>query len=406
MSKLAKGVSKRVAYLKESPTAWGELPTTVTGAQQLRRVTSSFNKSVDFIQSAEIRTDMQIADYRGSLSRSEGSLNGELSPGTYAPFLAAALARDFTVGATGTADITIMAEGKDYALRRTVGSFITEGFFVGNVIRLTGAGLNPKNVGNNIVIMSVTATKIVGMTLAKNTLVPEGPITAVSLSVVGKQTFAPLTGHTSDSFTFEEWYADVQQSEVYTGNKVGSVALQLPTSGYVTADFSFLGKDLEKADQTEFFTTPIAANNEGLTVSVSGAVLVNGVKAGVITSADFNIDRGLEAANVIGTNHAVEIFDGRINITGNMSTYFQNGVYRDYFIDETAISVVVVLSTGSEPDAEVISFLMPRVKLGSATKDDSESGLISQHTFQALLNSEENTGKPNTTMLIQDTSMV
>ena len=406
MSKLAKGVSKRVAYLKESPTAWGELPTTRTGAQQLRRVTASFNKSVDFIQSAEIRTDMQIADYRGSLSRSEGSLNGELSPGTYAPFLAAALARDFTVGATGTADITIMAEGKDYALGRTVGSFITEGFFVGNVIRLTGAGLNPKNVGNNIVIMSVTPTKIVGMTLAKNTLVPEGPITAVSLSVVGKQTFAPLTGHTSDSFTFEEWYADVQQSEVYTGNKVGSVALQLPTSGYVTADFSFLGKDLEKADQTEFFTTPIAANNEGLTVSVSGAVLVDGVKAGVITSADFNIDRGLEAANVIGTNHAVEIFDGRINITGNMSTYFQNGVYRDYFIDETAISVVVVLSTGSEPDAEVISFLMPRVKLGSATRDDSEAGLISQHTFQALLNSEENTGKPSTTMLIQDTSMV
>ena len=406
MSKLAKGVSKRVAYLKESPTAWGELPVTVTGAQQLRRVTASFNKSVDFIQSAEIRTDMQIADYRGSLSRSEGSLNGELSPGTYAPFLAAALARDFTVGATGTADITIMAEGKDYALKRTVGSFITEGFFVGNVIRLTGAGLNPKNVGNNIVIMSVTATKIVGMTLAKNTLVPEGPITAVSLSVVGKQTFAPLTGHTSDSFTFEEWYADVQQSEVYTGNKVGSVALQLPTSGYVTADFSFLGKDLEKADQTEFFTTPIAANNEGLTVSVSGAVLVNGVKAGVITSADFNIDRGLEAANVIGTNHAVEIFDGRINITGNMSTYFQNGVYRDYFIDETAISVVVVLSTGSEPDAEVISFLMPRVKLGSATKDDGEAGLISQHTFQALLNSELATGKPGTTMLIQDTSLI
>ena len=406
MSKLAKGVSKRVAYLKESPTAWGELPVTVTGAQQLRRVTASFNKSVDFIQSAEIRTDMQIADYRGSLSRSEGSLNGELSPGTYAPFFAAALARDFTVGATGTADITIMAEGKDYALRRTVGSFITEGFFVGNVIRLTGAGLNPKNVGNNIVIMSVTPTKIVGMTLAKNTLVPEGPITAVSLSVVGKQTFAPLTGHTSDSFTFEEWYADVQQSEVYTGNKVGSVALQLPTSGYVTADFSFLGKDLEKADQTEFFTTPIAANNEGLTVSVSGAVLVNGVKAGVITSADFNIDRGLEAANVIGTNHAVEIFDGRINITGNMSTYFQNGVYRDYFIDETAISVVVVLSTGSEPDAEVISFLMPRVKLGSATRDDGESGLVSQHTFQALLNSELATGKPDTTMLIQDTSLV
>ncbi len=167
-----------------------------------------------------------------------------------------------------------------------------------------------------------------------------------------------------------------------------------------------MGKDLEKTGTAEFFTSPTPANNEGLTVSVSGAVLVNGVPAGVITSADFTIDRGLEAANVIGSNSAVEIFDGRINVTGNMSTYFEDGTYRDYFINETAISIVIALSTGSEPDAEVISFLMPRVKLGSATKDDSESGLVSQHSFQALLNSASGTGKPITTMLIQDTSLV
>ena len=184
------------------------------------------------------------------------------------------------------------------------------------------------------------------------------------------------------------------------------MALQLPTSGFVTADFSFLGKDLEKADQTEFFTGALPANTEGLTVSVSGTVLVDGVPAGVITSADFSIDRGLEAANVIGSNHAVEIFDGRILVTGNMSTYFENGVYRDYFIDETRISIVIALSTGSEADADVITFLLPCVKLGSAQKDDGESGLVSQHTFQALLNSDLGTGKPATTMLIQDTSLV
>lgn len=403
---LAKGVSKRVSYKKENPNLWGVLPADPTGAQQLRRVTASFNKVVDFIQSAEIRTDYQIQDYRGSLTRSEGSLNGELSPGTYADFFAAALARDFTVGATVTAGITIAAAGNYYTLTRDTGDFAADGFYVGNVARMSGAGLDPQNVDNNVIVLTVTDTVLTVMTLGKNTLVAEGPITGVTLAVAGKQTFAPQTGHTSDSFTFEEWYNDVQQSEVYTGNKVGSVALQLPTSGYVTADFSFLGKDLEKADQTQFFTNPTPANNEGLTVSVSGAVLVNGVPAGVITSADFTIDRGLEAANVIGTNHAVEIFDGRINVTGNMSTYFENGTYRDYFIDETPISIVIALSTGSEADAEVISFLMPRVKLGSAQLDDGESGLVSQHTFQALLNSDTTSGKPFTTMLIQDTSLV
>lgn len=403
---LAKGSFKRVSVVKEAQNAWGELPTVTTGAQDLRRVTASFNKVADTITSAEIRTDRQIADFRQSLVRSEGSLNGELSPGTYAPFFAAALARDFTAGATTTAEVTIAASGAFYTITRTAGDFVADGFYVGNVVRMAGAGLDPQNVGNNAVILTVTDTVLTVMTLNKNTLVAEGPITAVTLAVVGKQTYAPLTNHTSDSFTFEEWFSDIQQSEVYTGNKVGSIALQLPTSGYVTADFSFMGKDLVRAEPTEFFTNPAPANTEGLTVAVSGAVLVDGVPAGVITSADFTIDLGLEPANVIGTNHAVEIFEGRINVTGNLSTYFQNGVYRDYFINETPISLVITLTTGSEADAEAISFLLPKVKLGSSTRDDSETGLIQQHSFQALLNDQLGTGKPNTTMLIQDTSLV
>ena len=404
---LAKGIAKSVSYKKEPAVAWGVLPTVTTGAKNLRRVTASFNRTTDFIQSAEIRRDYQIADYRGSLTRAEGSLNGELSPGTYADFFAAALAKDFVAGgASAGLSLTIAASGDFYTLTRATGSWITDGFYVGNVLRLTGAGLNPANVGNNLVVLTATALVLTVQTLGRNTLTAEGPIAAVAAAVAGKQTFAPLTGHTSDSFTFEEWYADVGESEVYTGNKVGSIALQLPTSGYVTADFSFLGKDLVKTGNAEFFTSPTGANTEGLTVSVSGAVLVDGVPAGVITSADFTIDRGLEAANVIGTNYAVEIFDGRINVTGNMSTYFQDGTYRDYFANETPISLVITLSTGSEADAEVISFVLPKVKLGSSQRDDGETGLVQQHTFQALLNDALGTGKTNTTMLIQDTSLV
>lgn len=403
---LSKGVAKSVAVKRELPNAWGDLPADTTGATYLRRVTAAFNRVTDFIQSAEIRTDYQLGSYRGGLTRAEGSLNGELSPGTYADFFAAALARDFTVGATATADLTITANGDYWSITRAAGDFLADEFYVGNVVRMTGAGLDPQNADNNLVILTVTATELTAMTLAKNTLVAEGPITGVTIAVVGKQTYAPLTGHISPSYTVEEFYSDIGQSEVYTGNKVGSVALQLPTSGYVTADFSFLGKDLEKTGNTQFFTSPTPANNEELTVSVSGAVLVNGVPAGVITSADFTIDRGLEAGNVVGKNHAVEIFDGRILVTGNFSTYFQDGTYRDYFIDETPISIVISLSTGSEADAEVISFLLPKVILGSATKDDGESAIVSQHTFQALLNSDLTGGKPNTTMLIQDTSLV
>lgn len=405
MAILAKGVSKKVAYKKE--TNWGELAGD-TGAKEIRRVTSSFNVEVETLQSAEIRTDYQIADYRHGTRSATGSIEGELSPATYSDFFAAALAKNFVAGGTTTgASVTIAVSGDLYTITRAAGSWLTDGYYVGNIVRMSGAGLNVGNVANNCLILSMTALVLTVNTLGDNVLVAEGPIAATDIAVVGKQTYAPLTGHTSDSFTFEEFYSDISpnQSEVYTGNKVGSVAVQLPTSGFVTTSINFMGKDLEQTGTTRYFTSPTAANTEGLTVAVSGAVIVNGVPAAVITSASFNIDRALEPAQVIGTNHAVQIFDGRINVTGDFSTYFLDGTFRDYFLNEDRISLVLALSTGSEKNAEVITFVMPVVKLGSSTRGDGETGLVQDHSFQALLNTDTASGLIGSTMLIQDTAV-
>ena len=405
MSILAKGVDKKIAYRKE--TTWGVVAPD-SGAKQLRRVTSQFNQKAEELQSAEIRQDYQIADYRhGSLS-TEGSLNGELSPSTYADFFAAALAKNFAAGGSTTgASLTIAVSGSFYTITRAAGSWLTDGFYVGNIIRLTGAGFTPANVGKNIQILSMTALVLTVRTFDDNTLTAEGPIAAAGAAVVGKQTFAPLTGHTSDSFTVEEFYGGgVNVSEVHTGNKVGSVAVQLPASGFCTVDFTFMGKGMMKTGASQHFATATAASTTGLTVGVSGSVLVNGVPAGVITNASFNIDRGLEAAVVVGSKYAADIFDGRINVTGDFSTYFENEVYRDYFIDETKISLVFALTTGSEANAEVISFVLPSVKLGSSSRNDGETGIVQDHSFQAILNTVTTTGLPATTLLIQDSSVL
>lgn len=406
MGILAKGVNKKIAYRKES--AWGTIAADGVAAKQLRRVTSQFNQTAETLQSAEIRQDYQIADYRlGSLS-TEGSLNGELSPGTYSDFFAAALAKDFVAGGTTTgASLTIATSGSFYTITRAAGSWLTDGFYVGNVIRLSGAGFAPANVGKNIQILSITALVLTVRTFDANTLTPEGPIAAAGAAVVGKQTFAPLTGHTSDSFTVEEFYGGgVNVSEVHAGNKVGSIAVQLPASGFCTVDVSFMGKGMMKTGNTQHFATATAASTSGLTVGISGSVLVNGVPAGVITNASFTLDRGLEAAVVVGSKYAADIFDGRVNVTGDFSTYLENPVYRDYFINETKISLVFALTTGSEANAEVISFVLPSVKLGSATRNDGEAGIVQDHSFQALLNSVTTGGLPATTLLVQDTSVL
>ena len=405
MGILAKGVNKKIAYCKE--TTWGVVAPD-SGAKQLRRVTSQFNQTAETLQSAEIRQDYQIADYRlGSLS-TEGSLNGELSPGTYSDFFAAALAKNFAAGGSTTgASLTIAASGSFYTITRAAGSWLTDGFYVGNVIRLSGAGFAPANVGKNIQILSITALVLTVRTFDANTLTPEGPIASANAAVIGKQTFAPLTGHTSDSFTVEEFYGGgVNVSEVHAGNKVGSIAVQLPASGFCTVDISFMGKGMMKTGNTQHFATATAASTTGLTVGISGSVLVNGVPAGVITNASFNIDRGLESAVVVGSRYAADIFDGRVNVTGDFSTYFENSVYRDYFINETKISLVFALTTGSEANAEVISFVLPSVKLGSTSRNDGEAAIVQDHSFQALLNSVTTGGLPATTLLVQDTSVL
>lgn len=400
---IAKGVSKKVAYKKE--TVWGTIADPAS-AKYLRRVTANFNLTKETYESAEIRTDYQVADMRHGIRSAEGSLNGELSPSTYSDFMQSVLARNFTAGGTTTgASITIAASGQFYTIERAAGSWIADGFYVGNVVRLAGAGFDTSNVNTNLLVLSMTATVLTVKVLSGAALVAEGPIAAADVAVVGKQTYAPLTGHTDDSYTIEEWYSDIAQSEVYTGMKVGSMAVQLPATGLVTCDFSFMGKNLDQKGTTQYFTSPTPAGTNGIFASVSGAMVVNGQPVALITSLDFTVERGLEAANVVGSNFAADVFTGRIRVTGNFSTYFQDATFRDYFDTEAKISLVVALSTGSEKNADVVSFAFPLVKIGSATKDDGEMGIVQQHSFTALLNSDVSAGLIGSTMLVQDSAV-
>lgn len=400
---IARGVGKKIAFKKE--TAWGELAGAAS-AKYLRRVTSAFNLTKETYESNEIRTDYQVADMRHGVRSAEGSLNGEFSPGSYTDFIQGVLARDFTAGGTATGlTVTIAADGNLFTIARTAGSWITDGFFVGNVIRLTGASLNVANQDNNLLIVAITALQITVRVLSGTTLVPQASIASVGATAVGKQTFAPLTGHTDDSFTIEEFFSDIAQSEVYTGMKVGSMAMQLPATGLVTCDFSFMGKNLQQTGTTQYFSNPTNASANGIFAAVNGAVVVNGVPVSVITSADITIERGLEPAQTIGTNFAADVFTGRIRVNGNFSTYFENATFRTYFDQEQTVSLVIALTTDNAKNAGVVSLVLPKVKIGSATKEDGEMGIISQHSFTALLNDSSASGLPLTTVLVQDTTI-
>jgi hypothetical protein len=382
---ISKGTAKSVSYKKE--TTFGTLAG-AAGAKYLRRVTSAMSLKKDSFESSEVRVDRQTADMRHGVRSAEGSLNGELSPSSYGDFMQAILARDFTTGAvTATMSVTIAASG----------SFWT--------VTLTGGSLNVLNVGKNLLIVSMTATVLTVKVLNNTALLAEGPIASVIATVRGKDTFVPLTGHTDQSFTIEEFYSDIAQSEVYVGMKTASMNTQLPATGLATVDFSFMGADLGQVSTSQYFTSPTAQGTNGIFASVQGAVLVNGLAAALITSADFNVERATENAVVVGSNAVQDIFTGRIKATGNLSVYFQDAVFRDYFKDETEVSLVFALATSNAANADFVSYTIPRVKLGSFDKSDSELGLTASTSFTALLNSVTTGGLLATTIAVQDSTL-
>lgn len=399
---LSVGTAKTVAYKQE--TVWGTLAG-AAGGKQLRRVTASTNLAKEVYESNEIRTDRQLFDARHGVRTAAGSLNGELSPGSYADFFQAILARDFTTGAvSATFAATIAASGDLWTVTRDAGSFLTDGINVGDVVRLTG-GLNALNTGKNLLVASMTALVLTVKVLNNSAMFAEAAVAGVTASVFGKKTYVPATAHHDVSFTLEEFYSDIAQSEVYTGMKFGSANLQLPATGLVTVDFAMQGKDLAQTGTTQYFTAPAAQSATSIFASVQGAVLVNGLPVALITSADFNIERTLENAIAVGSNNAAHIFTGRIKATGNLSVYFQDTTFRNYFNNETEVSLVFALTTSNDADAEFVTFTMPKVKLGSFEKQDAELGIMASCSFQALLNADTSLGLIASTISIQDSTL-
>ncbi|MBX3634052.1 MAG: hypothetical protein KF683_01415 [Rubrivivax sp.] len=399
----ASGVFKQLAYKAE--TTYGVIPAAAS-AQSLRRVTSDIDLRKDTYQSNEIRTDQQMQDMRHGVRRVEGTIAGELSPKTYADFIAAALRRDFTAGPSASSlSITIAGSGPTYTVTRSAGSWLTDGFKRGHVCRLTAGTFNVANLNKNLLVAGITATVLTVRVLNGSALVAEGPIASATCAVTGKQTFAPTTGHTNKSFSIEHWFSDIAQSEVYSGCQPNQIDLQMPPTGLATINIGMVGQGRTNAG-SQYFTSPTAATATGLTASVNGLVLLGGVAIAVLTGLTLQIQSNRSGEPVVGSNVVPTMFPGRILASGQATAYFEDATFRNAFDNETELELIVVLSSDNSAASEFVGFTLPRVKLNGSAKSDGEGGIVQTIPYQALLPLTGGSGIANelTTVLCQDSA--
>jgi translation initiation factor 1 (eIF-1/SUI1) len=399
----ASGVFKQVTYKVE--TTYGVMPA-AGAAQAMRRVTSSLDMTKDTYQSAEMRPDFQMADFRHGLRKVAGTINGELSAKTYVDFLAAVLKKDFAAGVTVTgASLTIAGTAGAWTIKRAAGSWLTDGVKIGDVVRLTAGTFNAANRDKNIQVTAITATDLTGIVLNASALVPEGPIASATLTVIGKKAFTPQSGHTDKSFSIEHWHPDVPSSEVFTGLKVSKMTFTLPATGMATVAVEFVGKDVVPG-VAQYFVNPTPVTVTGTMAAVNGVVKVGNATGGTITSATIEITAAQSSEPGIGSNTADQASTGRVIITGQVTAKFDSTGLRDAFYNETETSAYLAFTSDNSAASDFMAFSLSRLKLNGAAKDDGEKILIQTIPFQALLDINGGAGKATemTTLSIQDSA--
>lgn len=417
---VANAINKRVVVGLQS--AKGTIAAVDLATAQLMRYTKfSQNQTNESYSSNEMRPDRQLGDVNIGPQEVPGSMSGELSPETYKLPMAAVLRKAWAAGEVSgpESDITVAVTtgaGATFTSAATA-TFITDGLKVGDVVRFTGfvvTGTDARaNNAHNFLITALTETVMTGLFLDGVPAIAKAETEAVTVTVAGKKLWMPASGHTENWFTVETNYSDVDLSEVAFDSKFSSMAVKAPATGIPTVDFNILGLQMtpELVGGSPYFTAALPITITEAVLSGKAVIVVAGTTQTLATGIDFDIaGNNSVMAPVLGTNIKPGISDGRLEVKGNLSVYFETAVLRDLFLAETDVAIYAVFPVSDEPDADFVAFSLPAAVLTGASKDGDKE-VIQSFPFSAKFNGAGDDGATltvntlATTLSIQDSAV-
>lgn len=193
-----------------------------------------------------------------------------------------------------------------------------------------------------------------------------------------------VAGVTPYSFQIERAFTDIDKYGKFTGCMVNTFSLNIPANGLVTGSVGWVGASARYSATPLVSDVSITASQVYCPFdSFSGVLMEGGTTLATVTSMDFSINNGLEAAFVIGQDYAPQITPGMSDITGTLSAYFSDITLLNKFINETESSLLVKL--GSSPFYKIT---FPNIKYSGGDNPASGPGPIMLNLpFQALYES-------------------
>lgn len=242
--------------------------------------------------------------------------------------------------------------------------------FVGDIIRLA----NMSTAANNNINLHVT--EVVSATVIR---VAGTPLTVqaadIACTLTRQKKIITASPYTRRSFTIEEYWQDIDLSEVFVGCRVVSLQIRLQPNGMAQATFGFQGMDREllAAGASPYFTSPTEYASIAL-VADDSTIRYRGAAMAQLTGLELNFQITAGGQPVIGSLVSPDIYDNDMAVSGQATRVVDDHDDHTAFDAETEFELAFTLV---EPEAEPKSFLhffFPRVKIAGATSSLGSDG--------------------------------
>lgn len=321
------GQQTQLAFIQE--LILGTTPATPAG-QILRWTGMDFGADAPYINNPELRTDMMTpAGRRGGL-RGKGSIDGKLSYGTYDAFLAAVLGN--FAWATNVVKVAPMANGSAASVvvasvgktfTRATGSWVTDGFVVGDYIQTSGFTA-PGN--NGTFVISTISALVITCTTATGLVDDAG-------SATGK-----IARNVRPSFTVEKGHLANGNYMPFLGCVVDSVEMSGKVNDAVDIKIGLMGTSVSAASTATLFSSLTQPNTNNLITTWDGNLKKDTIAMGQVLSWNLKLNRNLDAAEVCGSSALYDIQPKSAKVTGSFELYFDSITQYSAFVAETDIA--------------------------------------------------------------------
>lgn len=339
------GQFTQLAYILE--TAFGTTPSTPTG-QRLPIISGvSFAPEADYIDSREFRQDgLAAAGRRGAL-KGKATIPGELRYGAWDDFMAAVcglfewstnVAKIKAISVMGAATVTVAATGKTFT--RAAGSFLTDGFAVGDYVVWSGF----TNSGNNITVKITTLTATVMTCSGATGLVDEASVTTAKCCTNIRPSFTTEMGR----LLVPAYFADL-------GLVINTMKLSGKSGSTNGIDISFeaLSKSVSNEAGGTLFSAVNAVTTNPIITGWEGSIKRAGTAMANVVGWDLEVSRNCDTAEVCGSSSLYDIQPTKHTVKGSLELYFgDNQPYTDYRA-ETDLALQIILGSGSAKSYQI-----------------------------------------------------